>query len=122
MDRNLVLKLLGKRDIVILEDIVVEIINILDVFRGNIIKENKIEDINNLQNLVKRLEEMEFLVVNIKESLEKVQGYTNSKAYLQKYINEIEENTRNLIKAIEEENKENFILYTNILMDLVLKY
>ncbi|MGL5415911.1 MAG: hypothetical protein ACRDAU_09655 [Clostridium sp.] len=121
MDRNLILKLIGESNRVILEDQVFNIINILDFFRDSIIKGREIEK-DLLESSVKKLLDIDGFIKDISDDLEKVIGYTNSKSYLSKYIEDIRLNIKELVKAIHSENKKDFILYTNTLIDLALKY
>lgn len=123
MDRALVSKLLGKNDSIILEDQVFNLRDILDSVRASIITDVIIND-SDLEKISKRLKGISKIILPIKSKLEdeSIIGYTNSKKYLAKYLNDIILNIENLNNVMNPLKKREFVFYTNILMDVVLTY
>lgn len=121
MDRILVSKLIGKNSSIILEDQIYNLRDILDCFRASIITGEKIRE-NKMFIAKKRLSDISDIIVPLIESLENLKGYTNSKKYLDKYLKDLSFNILQLIKSIGSKDNKEFVLYTNIVMDLVLKY
>ncbi|MGL5417654.1 MAG: hypothetical protein ACRDAU_18445 [Clostridium sp.] len=123
MDRNLILKLVDKKNSVILEDSIFYIINILDVIRGKLVKKEEIEE-EALDISIKKIKEIKVLLEEVLEGLKntKVQGYTNSKIYLEKYLNSMISTIDKLVNNNEKLKREELVLYTNTLIDLALKY
>lgn len=123
MDRALVSKLLGKNDSIILEDQVFNLRDILDSIRASIITDAIIND-SDLEKISIRLNGISKIILPIKSTLEddSIIGYTNSKKYLAKYLNDIILNIENLNNVMNPLKKREFVFYTNILMDAVLTY
>ncbi|MGL4849892.1 MAG: hypothetical protein ACRC28_13395 [Clostridium sp.] len=123
MDRNLILKLLDKKNSVILEDSIFYIINILEVVRGKIIKKEELSE-ESLDKSIQKLREIKSLLLEVLKGLKetKINGYTNSKLYLEKYLNDILDGIDKLTKDEEKLEKEELIQHINILIDLALKY
>lgn len=123
MDRALVSKLLGKNDSIILEDQVFNLRDILDSIRASIITDVIIND-SDLEKISIRLKGISEIILPIKSKLEdeSIVGYTNSKKYLAKYLNDIILNIENLNNVMNPLKKREFVFYTNILMDAVLTY
>lgn len=124
MDRTLVLRLLGKKDAVDLED---QIYNLRDI--SGLLREHTILDIpvseENIVNIIRRLNAITKILVPIKEKLEDeniIQGYTNSKKYLAKFVKDILVNTEEVIKNLEVFEHKALIYHNNLLMDLLLVY
>ena len=121
MDKILVSKLIGKRNAIILEDQIYNLRDILDCFSTSIISKVKIRE-NEIFLSKNRLSKINDIILPMIDELEKVEGYTNSKKYLDKYLRDLSFNTLNLVGAIGSKEESNFILYTNVLRDLALKY
>lgn len=124
MDRALVLKILGKKDSVDLGDMVYNLREITEYLRSLItLREAITEDI--ISSTVNQLNKIDKTITNIKDNFrngESIVGYTNSKGYLSEFINDLELNTKGLLKSLEPYNKKNFVYYTNVIIDLVLDY
>ncbi|WP_297519334.1 hypothetical protein [uncultured Clostridium sp.] len=121
MDKILVSKLIGKNNAIILEDQIYNLRDILDSFRGSIITQVKLKQ-SEIFIAKNRLSEINTIVEPMIIVLLELVGYTNSKKYLDKYLRELSMSILELIKAIGSKEEKDFIYYTNILMDLVLKY
>ncbi|MGL4874768.1 MAG: hypothetical protein ACRC30_08985 [Clostridium sp.] len=123
MDRDLILKLVDKKNSVILEDSIFYIINILEVIRGKIIKKEEIDE-GSLNKSIEKIKNIKILLEEVLEGLKstKVSGYTNSKIYLEKYLNDMVDVINKLTNNDDKIEKEELVLYTNILIDLALKY
>lgn len=121
MDKILVSKLIGKNNAIILEDQIYNLRDILDCFRMSIITGKKIEE-NEMFICKKRLSKITSIIEPIISVLNELVGYTNSKKYLDKYLRSLITNILNLIKFVGSKEEKDFIYYTNLLIDLVLKY
>lgn len=123
MEKFLLLKILGKKYSVILDD---------EVYNLKIIAE-ELRDIN-LQNLSieksfinKTKEALGKSVANLTEILEflcgdNVVGYTNSKNYLIKYVGDLIFYCNGIVDNIKEEETKELIFHSNMLRDLLLVY
>ncbi|MGL4449684.1 MAG: hypothetical protein ACRCTZ_00660 [Sarcina sp.] len=121
MDKILVSKLIGKNNAIILEDQIYNLRDILDCFRMNIITGEKIKGTEMLMSK-NRLSEINNIIEPMIKVLDELVGYTNSKKYLDKYLKDLNTNILELIKAIESKEEKDFIYYTNLCMDFVIKY
>ncbi|MGL4656336.1 MAG: hypothetical protein ACRCWM_10700 [Sarcina sp.] len=121
MDKILVSKLIGKNNAIILEDQIYNLRDILDCFRMSIITGEKIK-VNEMFISKNRLSEINSIIEPMINVLEGLVGYTNSKKYLDKYLRDLSTNILGLIKAIGTKEEKDFIYYTNLAMDLVIKY
>lgn len=124
MDRTLVLKLLGKKDSVDLEDMVYNLREITEELRESIILSLPIKEDEKAQ-VSRRLNVIYNMLMPIKENFkdgENVQGYTNSKAHLSMFINDLCVNTKGLINSLQPFENKSFIYHTNVIIDLVLDY
>lgn len=123
MDRDLILKMLGKKDSVDLYD---SIYNLRDM--GNELRRIIILNLFNKEELIKYKNELENIYNVIKPILDKVnddsyiKGYTNSKKYLIKYIEDLCKSIDGIINGIEIMNIKELTYHINILMDKVLIY
>lgn len=124
MDKSLILKILSKKDSVDLDD---QIYNLRDIteelstrlFLGLKIDNEYILEIN------RRLKAIYNILNPIKiklRSSDYIVGYTNSKAYLSKFIDDICINIKSIIKNLQFLETKELTYHTNILMDLVLSY
>lgn len=124
MDKNLIIKILGKKDAVDLDDSVYKLRDICDELRSVIILNIPIDDDFKLRNR-RRLKAIDGIVRPISEKLKSdayIQGYTNSKKYLLKYVENMSEYIDGVLAAMDALDIKNFTYYTNMLMDLVLVY
>lgn len=124
MDKNLIIKILGKKDAVDLDDSVYKLRDICDELRSVIILNIPIDDDFKLRNR-RRLKAIDGIVRPISEKLKSdsyIQGYTNSKKYLLKYVENMSEYIDGVLSAMDTLDIKNFTYYTNMLMDLVLVY
>ena len=121
MDRILVSKLIGKNNAIILEDQIYNLRDILDCFRSSIITKTKIKE-SEIFISKNRLSEMNNIIEPMIVVLDELIGYTNSKQYLDKYLKDLSTSILGMVKAIGSKEEKEFVYYTNILMDLVLRY
>ena len=124
MDRALVLKLLGKKDSVDLDDMVYNLREITEELSESIVLSLPIKE-EAITQTVRRLNVIYNILLPIKENFkdgENVQGYTNSKAHMSEFINDLCVNTKGLINALEPFENKAFIYHTNVIIDLVLDY
>lgn len=123
MDRDLILRMLGKKDSVDLYD---SIYNLRDM--GNELRKIIILNLLNEEELIKYKNEFKNIHNTIKPILDKVKddnyikGYTNSKKYLIKYIEDLYKSIDGIINGIERIDIKEIIYHINILMDKVLVY
>lgn len=124
MDKQLLLKILGKKDFTDLNDEIFNLRNLTMDLRDKIILNSEIKSdfINDIEISLNKI----YLVVNrINSSLEysnTVPGYTNSKKYLRKFVNSICINIKNLQSAMNPVSIEMVTYYNNLLIDLILSY
>ena len=124
MDRKLIEKIIGKKNYVDLNDEIYNLREVTSKMREKIVfKENFTEDFlnyislkalstkNTIDNIVDGLENDKFAL-----------GYTNSKAYLLKYLNDYQYNLNGILENINPLNYDELIIYTNSLIDLILLF
>lgn len=123
MDRLLISKIIGKENAVDLNDEIYNLREITEMLRGVIVFKMPIDEkliartsvaLNNINNVITK----------IKDNLESDSSttYTNSRAYLTKFLNNICINIQGIRESFEPFNNEKFIYHTNTLIDLVLMY
>lgn len=124
MDRKLIEKIIGKKNYVDLNDEIFNLREMTSNMREKIVfKENFTE--NFLNEIKKKVLKSKTIVDNIIEGLENdkfVQGYTNSKIYLLKYLKDYQYNLNGILKTINPLNHDELIMYTNSLIDLILLF
>lgn len=123
MEKFLLLKILGKKYSVILDD---------EVYNLKLIAEDLREiNLNGLSIetdfVNKSKEDINKAIVNLKEISEflasgQVIGYTNSKNYLTKYIDDLILHSIGIVENIKEEETKELIFHSNMLRDLLLVY
>lgn len=124
MDKQLLLKLLGKKNFTDLEDEIFNLRNLTNTLREKIIlnleiDSSFIEDMKfNLNKIYSVLDRIHSYLANPNLIL----GYTNSKKYLIKFVNSICTNIQNLLLALNPPNTEKITYYNNVLIDLILTY
>ena len=124
MDRKLIEKIIGKKNYVDLNDEIYNLREVTSKMREKIVfKENFTEDFlnyislkalstkNTIDNIVDGVENDKFAL-----------GYTNSKAYLLKYLNDYQYNLNGILENINPLNYDELIIYTNSLIDLILLF
>ncbi|MBC5628592.1 hypothetical protein H8S20_06735 [Clostridium sp. NSJ-6] len=124
MDKLLITKIIGKKDAVDLDDSVYNLRDVCDELRNIIILNLPIDEEFKARNR-RRLNAIDGIVKPISEKLKSddyIQGYTNSKKYLLKYVEDISTYIEGVLSAMEPLNIKDFTYYTNMLMDLVLVY
>ncbi|MGL5634538.1 MAG: hypothetical protein ACRDDL_05705 [Sarcina sp.] len=121
MDKILITKLIGKNDAVILEDQIYNLRDILDSFRASIITKTHLTE-NEVFLAKTRLSKVVEIIEPMKVTLDNLNGYTNSKVFLGKYLDSLTNNALELIRVIGVKKEQEFIFYTNTLIDIVLKY
>lgn len=124
MDRKLIEKIIGKKYYVDLNDEIFNLREMTSNMREKIVfKENFTEDF--LNEIKKKVLKSKAVVDNIIEGLENdkfVQGYTNSKIYLLKYLKDYQYNLNGIIKTTTPLSYDELIIYTNSLIDLILLF
>lgn len=124
MDRKLIEKIIGKKNYVDLNDEIYNLRKVTSKMREKIVfKENFSEDFLNSISL-KALSAKK-IIDNIIDGLEndKFQvGYTNSKAYLLKYLKDYQYNLNGILENIKPLYYDELIIYTNSLIDLILLF
>lgn len=124
MDKQLLLKILGKKDFTDLEDEIFNLRNLTGDLREKIVLNLDIEEdfINDVKSALNKI----YLVVNrINTTLENsntIPGYTNSKKYLKRFVNSLCVNIKNLLTVIDPPYIERVSYYNNIIIDLILSY
>lgn len=124
MDKLLITKIMGKKDAVDLDDSVYNLRDVCDELRNIIILNLPIDDEFKARNR-RRLKAIYDIVKPMTDKLKDdsyIQGYTNSKKYLLKYIEDMTAYIEGILSAMEPLDFKNFTYYTNMLMDLVLVY
>ena len=124
MDKLLITKIMGKKDAVDLDDSVYNLRDVCDELRNIIILNLPIDDEFKARNR-RRLKAIYDIVKPMTDKLKDdsyIQGYTNSKKYLLKYIEDMIAYIEGILSAMEPLDFKNFTYYTNMLMDLVLVY
>lgn len=124
MDKLLIAKIIGKKDAVDLDDSVYNLRDICDELRNIVILNLSIDEEFKSKNR-RRLKAIDNIVKPIAEKLKSddyIQGYTNSKKYLLKYIEDMSTYIDGVLSAMEALNIKDFTYNTNMLIDLVLVY
>ena len=124
MDKNLIIKILGKKDAVDLDDSVYNLRDVCDELRNVIILNLSIDEEFEIRNR-RRLKAINGIIMPISGKLKDdkcIQGYTNSKKYLLKYTEDMSTYIEGILSSMEPLNISDFTYYTNMLMDLVLVY
>ena len=124
MDKQLLLKLLGKKDFTDLEDEIFNLRNLTGNLRAKIILNLEI-DSNFIYDMKISLNKIYSVLDRIHSSLVNpnlILGYTNSKKYLIKFVSSICTNIQNLLSVIDPVNIEKITYYNNILIDIILSY
>lgn len=124
IDRNLILKILGKKDSVDLGDMVFNLRGICNDLRDMI---NLNSNISNdfLSEIIEKLNNIYEIIKPISEKLKSpdvISGYTNSKIYLLNFTNRLCTNIIGLSEALNDFNISKITYHNNIIIDLVLKY
>ena len=124
MDRKLIGKILGKKNYVNLNDEIYILREITSNMRQNIqnnlsFTDELISEINVkasksqviIDEIILDLEDDSFIV-----------GYTNSKNYLLKYLNDFNNNLEGIINSIKPLSYDELVKYTNSIIDLILLF
>ncbi|MDU3406185.1 MULTISPECIES: hypothetical protein [Clostridium] len=124
MDRKLIEKILGKKNYVNLNDEIYILREITNNMRQNIqnnlsFTDELISEINVkasksqviIDEIILDLEDDSFIV-----------GYTNSKNYLLKYLNDFNNNLEGIINSIKPLSYDELVKYTNSIIDLILLF
>ena len=124
MDRKLIEKILGKKNYVNLNDEIYILREITSNMRQNIqnnlsFTDELISEINVkasksqviIDEIILDLEDDSFIV-----------GYTNSKNYLLKYLNDFNNNLEGIINSIKPLSYDELVKYTNRIIDLILLF
>lgn len=120
----MIAKILGKKDAVDLDDSIYNLRDVCDELRNIIILNLPIDEEFKTRNR-RRLKAIDGIVKPILGKLKSddyIQGYTNSKKYLLKYVEDISTYIEGVLYAMEPLNIKDFTYYTNMLIDLVLVY
>lgn len=124
MDKNLIIKILGKKDAVDLDDSVYNLRDVCDELRNVIILNLSIDEEFEIRNR-RRLKAINGIIMPIWEKLKNdkyIQGYTNSKKYLLKYTEDMSTYIEGILSSMQPLNINELTYNTNMLMDLVLVY
>jgi hypothetical protein len=124
LDRKLIEKILGKKNYVNLNDEIYILREITSNMRQNIqnnlsFTDELISEINVkasksqviIDEIILDLEDDSFIV-----------GYTNSKNYLLKYLNDFNNNLEGIINSIKPLSYDELVKYTNSIIDLILLF
>ena len=120
----MIAKILGKKDAVDLDDSIYNLRDVCDELRSIIILNLPIDEEFKTRNR-RRLKAIDGIVKSISGKLKSddyIQGYTSSKKYLVKYVEDISTYIEGVLYAMEPLNIKDFTYYTNMLIDLVLVY
>lgn len=124
MDRNLIEKIIGKKNYVNLNDEIYMLREITSIMRQNI--QNNLGFSDELINEVNIKASKSKVIVNeIIDGLENdsfVVGYTNSKNYLLKYLKDTNNNLEGIVESTNPFNYDKLIIYTNSLIDLIILF
>lgn len=124
MDKFLVIKVLGKRDAVALDDEIFNLRNIVSDIQSTLILNIPIDIPYSTEKITKLNMALSPLTC-IKSTLEDpnfVKVLYNSTDFLYKYIKSICHNITKVIEHLKTINIERLTHYTNILLDLVMQY
>lgn len=124
MDRKLIEKIIGKKNYVDLNDEIYSLRDITLKMRDKIVfKENFTYDsLNFINTKVLNSKNIVDSIVDGLENDEYTVGYTNSKAYLLKYLKDYQYNLNGILDNINPLNYDEIIVYTNSLIDLILLF
>lgn len=122
MDKKLIEKIIGKKNYVNLDDEIYILSEIMSVIRDNI--QNNLVFTDEIINEVNtKASKSQVIIKEIIEELEEdsfIVGYTNSKIYLLKYLQNINKNLEGIIKSTNPYDYKNLIIYANSLIDLTM--
>lgn len=126
MQKDLLIKILGKEDAVKLEDQVYNLREITDEMRLNIASNIVVfEDEKFIKGIQHELEVIGERLKSIKDKMELPEnsvGYTNSREYIKKYISSMCTNIDGLINNLNPFDIKQVIYHNNMVADLVLRY
>ncbi|MDO5516773.1 MAG: hypothetical protein Q4F66_04410 [Clostridium sp.] len=122
IDRNLIFKILGRKDSVDLGDMIFNLRGIC-----NDLRKIDASDINEnfLSETQKKLNDIYKIINPISERLkssDSISGYINSRNYLSDFTNVLCTNVMSLARALDNKEVPQIIHYNNIIIDLILKY
>lgn len=124
MDKILIKKLLTKKDAVDLDDSIYNLRDIGDELRGFVMITSSVDD-NFIMRNKRRLKAIYDIIKPISDNMKNddyIKGYTNSKKYLIKYVDDLCINIEGILLNIDPCDIKYLTHYTNMLMDLVLIY
>lgn len=124
MDRNLLLKILGKKDSVDLGDMIFNLRKISQDLRDTINLNFNIEE-NFILKTKNSLNNIYVVIKHINQKLknqDNLLSYTNSKNYLLKFTTSLCLSIIGLINSLEPLNIKSLIHHNNLLMDMLLMY
>lgn len=124
IDKNLLLKILGKKDSVDLGDMIYNLRGICTNLRDMINLNLDITEhfsCDSKKNLLSIYDVIKNINDNLKDLSSSI-GFTNSKKYLINFLNNLCCNLLELINSLSASNIADITHYNNILMDLILKY
>ena len=122
LDKNLILKLLCKKDAVDLDDSIYNLRDITEELRNIIMLSLDMDEDFVLRNK-RRLTSIYNILSPLADKLHDdnyIKGYTNSKKHLEKYIKDICIHITKIILSMDNLDIKNFTYHTNMLIDLVL--
>lgn len=124
MDKTLVLKILGKKDSVDLGDQIYNLRGITEELRKIIILKLDITEAfaNRISKELKDVYDILKLIKDRLEEADNISGYTNSRKFLLKFVNNLCININGIINSINPINVKDLTYYSNTLIDLVLMY
>ena len=124
MDKTLVLKILGKKDSVDLGDQIYNLRGITEELRKIIILKLDITEAfaNRTSKELKDVYDILKLIKDRLEEADNISGYTNSRKFLLKFVNNLCININGIINSINPINVKDLTYYSNTLIDLVLMY
>lgn len=124
MDKTLVLKILGKKDSVDLGDQIYNLRGITEELRKIIILKLDITETfaNRTSKELKDVYDILKLIKDRLEEADNISGYTNSRKFLLKFVNNLCININGIINSINPINVKDLTYYSNTLIDLVLMY
>ncbi|MDU2683446.1 MAG: hypothetical protein E7C50_16415 [Clostridium sp.] len=124
MDRKLIEKILGKKNYVNLNDEIYILREITSNMRQNI--QNNLSYTDELISEINvKASKSQVIIDEIILDLEDdsfIVGYTNSKNYLLKYLNDFNNNLEGIINSIKPLSYDELVKYTNSIIDLILLF
>lgn len=122
MDRNLIEKIIGKKNYVNLNDEIYILREMTSIMRQNIQNNLVFKDefINEINIKVSKSKTIIKEIIDGLENDSFVIGYTNSKNYLLKYLKNIINNLDGIVRSVKPFNHHELIIYANSLIDLIL--